>query len=97
MLHTFFAYCWDYFVHNLHVYNLLFNDNLHMCKIRKMGICREYVQHQLYVFAYAQHEQSINVCIVHIIIMRFAHMLYICQLHASFIYALCFTEIILIM
>ena len=34
MLHTFWAYCWEYFAHNLHVCNLLFHDNLHMCKIQ---------------------------------------------------------------
>ena len=39
--------------------------------------------------------RMLHMCIVHIIIMRFAHMLYICQLHASFIYALCFNDMII--
>ena len=54
MLHTFSAYCWEYFACNLHVCNLLFNVNLHMCKLQKtykeLGICAEYAQHQIYIF-----------------------------------------------
>ena len=107
MLHTFCAYCWEYFARNLHVCNLLFNVNL------QLGICAEYAQHKIYIFCiYAKYVQNtkyaecmhfahmhsarmLHMCIVHIIIMRFAHMLYICQLHASFIYALCFNDIII--
>ena len=117
MLHTFCAYCWEYFARNLHVCNLLFNVNLHMCKLQKtykeLGICAEYAHHQIYIFCiYAKYVQNtkyaecmhfahmhsarmLHMCIVHIIILRFAHILYICQLHASFIYALCFNDIII--
>ena len=76
----------------------------HMC-----GICAapniyfciyaKYVQNTKYAecmhFAHMHSARMLHMCIVLIIIMRFAHMLYICQLHASFIYALCFNDIII--
>ena len=61
------------FCTQLHVCNLLFNVNLHMCKIRKtykdLGICAEYAQHQIYIFCiyakYVQNTSMQNVCILH--------------------------------
>ena len=62
---------------------------LHICKI-----CAEYKYAECIHFAHVHSARMLHMCIVHIIIMRFAHMLYICQLHASFIYTLGFNDII---
>ena len=64
-----------------------------------LRIYAKYVQNTKYAecmhFAHMHSARMLHMCIVLIIIMRFAHMLYICQLHASFIYALCFNDIII--
>ena len=62
---------------------------LHTCKM-----CAEYKYAECIHFAHMHSACMLRMCIVHIIITRFAHMLYICQLHASFKYALCFNDII---
>ena len=87
MLHTFCAYCWEYFARNLHVCNLLFNVNLHMCKLQKtykeLGICAEYVQYQIYIFCiYAKYVQNTKYAeCMHFAHMHSARMLHMCIVH----------------